>query len=306
MRLARATTIAIELAPASAVLAYWVLLHKLSGLRADHVAMGAIILILSYGGTRLLKIRAFILPFLLTAIVYDSQRFYSDWLRGPVHVREPYDFDLKYFGVLYEGRYVTLNQWWQHHLHPVLDLFCGAAYILYVPEFLGLAAYLALRAGSSARAIAGRMMWAFFWLNMMGYSTYYWYAAAPPWYVAAYGLATPPRKVPPDLAGCARFDQILGIPVFREWYARSADVFGAIPSLHVAYPLLGVFYAFRAKKLRPVTIAFYLWMCLAAVYLNHHYILDILWGSAYAVIVASAVELHHWHKVRPRLLATPA
>ena len=28
-----------------------------------------------------------------------------------------------------------------------------------------------------------------------------------------------------------------------------------------------------------------MFMCFAAVYMNHHYILDLIWGSAYTVLV---------------------
>jgi membrane-associated phospholipid phosphatase len=68
-------------------------------------------------------------------------------------------------------------------------------------------------------------------------------------------------------------------------YGRSADVFGAIPSLHIAYPLLAAFFAFQFGALRIFCFCFYLLMCFSAVYLNHHYILDIIWGSAYALVV---------------------
>lgn len=129
------------------------------------------------------------------------------------------------------------------------------------------------------------MPWAFFWLNLIGYSTYYWYAAAPPWYVELYGLGPAKMDVAAHSAGCARFDQILGTHFFSEMYGRAADVFGAIPSLHVAYPLLAVYFAFQYGSLRLFCVGFYLLMCFSAVYLNHHYMLDIIWGSTYALCV---------------------
>ena len=91
-------------------------------------------------------------------------------------------------------------------------------------------------------------------------------------------------------AGCLRFDAALGIHAFSNMYGKAADVFGAIPSLHVAYPLMAVFFAFRFGTGRIFAICFYLLMCFSAVYLNHHYILDILWGSAYAILVSVIVD----------------
>ena len=87
----------------------------------------------------------------------------------------------------------------------------------------------------------------------------------------------------PHLAGCARFDALVGIPIFREWYGKSADVHGAIPSLHIAYPLMMAYYSLRFGALRAWSIFFYVLMCFSAVYLNHHYILDVIWGSVYAI-----------------------
>ena len=118
-------------------------------------------------------------------------------------------------------------------------------------------------------------MWAFFFVNILGYSTYYWYAAAPPWYVASYGLGPADLSVQASAAGCLRFDELLGTHFFTGMYGRAADVFGAVPSLHVAYPLQSVYYAFRYGSLRIFSILFYLSMCFSAVYLNHHYIIDI-------------------------------
>jgi len=120
---------------------------------------------------------------------------------------------------------------------------------------------------------------------MLGYTTYYWFPAAPPWYVSLHGLGPANLSVAPNPAGAIRFDELLGTHFFTEMYGRSADVFGAIPSLHVAYPLLSLLYALELGSLRTFTFVFYAIMCFSAVYLNHHYVLDILWGSTYTVLV---------------------
>ena len=44
-------------------------------------------------------------------------------------------------------------------------------------------------------------------------------------------------------------------------------------------------------------------MCFSAVYLNHHYILDILWGSSYAVLVTIVMELSSEWRDRKALTA---
>ena len=247
------------------------------------------------------------MPFLLTGILYDSQRFYADYLRGPIHVTEPYNFDKRFFGIhVADGRVLTPNEWWQLHTHPALDLITGFAYLVFFGAFViecGYFYFWVSRKGTETmsparvREKAKRMVWSFLWLNLVGYSTYYWYAASPPWYVALYGLGPARTDVPANPAGCLRFDQLLGTHFFSEMYGRAADVHGAIPSLHVAYPFLALLFAFQFKRLRIFSICFYALMCFSAVYLNHHYILDILWGSSYAIILTVVLDYYfEWRK----------
>ncbi len=280
--------------PMIALVAYWATLFALNGLRTDHLATGSIILILNYSGKWGRNFLKFFLPFFLTGVVYDSQRFYSDRIRGPIHIKEPYLFDKSHFGISTSQGVLTPNEWCQLHTHPALDLVTGFAYLVFILAFALICGYFIYQLRSRAKSLkektqlterALQIPWAFFWLNLLGYSTYYWYAAAPPWYVAAYGFGPAQLEVSASSAGCIRFDQILGTHFFSEMYGRAADVFGAIPSLHVAYPLLAVYFAFQFKIARTFSVGFYLLMCFSAVYLNHHYILDILWGSSYALWV---------------------
>lgn len=288
-----------KLSPVVLATFYLALLAFFGVFRSDHPALATIALILWYAGPRLRFLFDFLLPLLLVGVIYDSMRIYSDLIRGPIHVREPYFFDKTLFGInTPEGR-LTPNEWWQKHTHPILDLISGFFYLCFISIYVLVCMFFcfrlprtgtATRAPEWIRAQAYRPMWAFFFVNILGYSTYYWYAAAPPWYVAEHGLGPANLAVSASAAGALRFDALLGTHFFTGMYGRAADVFGAVPSLHVAYPLQSVFYAFRYGALRAFTLSFYLIMCFSAVYLNHHYILDILWGSLYALLVCVALE----------------
>ncbi|MCM2279928.1 MAG: phosphatase PAP2 family protein [Oligoflexia bacterium] len=299
--------------PALGVITYWLALLSLGayrgGFRLDHLLLGAAILALSYGGRRALAFRRFLLPLLLTALIYDAQRFLPDFVRGAVHVSEPYEFDRRFFGIPLAGGLLTPNEWWQLNTHPLLDFLTGLAYLVFIAVFVGSAAYFELvaavrgtasRLSSWIRPRASAPMWSFFWVNMLGYGTYHLYPAAPPWYVALHGFGPARLDVAPNPAGCARFDELLGTRLFEVMYGRSADVFGAIPSLHVAYPLITVYFAFRFGALRVAATGFYFWMCFSAVYLNHHYVLDVLWGSAYALAVAGAIDRYYERRLAIR------
>lgn len=309
-----------KVGPAVFVAVYWLTLHALNGFRSDHLSIGLALLALYYAGGTFKVIFRFFLPVLATGIIYDSQRFYSDYIRGPIRVAEPYQFDKYFFGINVSSpsglntaaSRLTPNEWFQLHTHPALDLFTGFFYLFFIAIFIGFGAYFVFfrsRTGTpkvSAEQLKLRapgIMWSFLWLNLLGYSTYYWYAAAPPWYVALYGLGPADLTAQANPAGCIRFDELLGTHFFTGMYGRSADVFGAIPSLHVAYPFLAVFYAHRFGALRGFAWFFYLAMFFSAVYLNHHYVLDVIWGSAYAVIVGVIVERVICRRAEARLLA---
>ena len=289
-----------KIGPALFVAVYLSALYALHGLTQDHINICKALLILSYGGRLLRPLLRFFLPLIATAITYDSQRFYSDYIRGPIHVTEPYAFDKFFFGIhTAQGAILTPNEWCQLHTHPALDVITGFMYLFFIAIYVLFAAYFVFyrsRTGTAkikAAEIAKRspgLMWGFYFLNVLGYSTYYWYAAAPPWYVSEYGLGPANMSVQASAAGCLRFDQILGTHFFTGMYGRAADVFGAIPSLHVAYPLMAVYFAFRFGAGRIFAISFYLLMCFSAVYLNHHYILDILWGSTYAILISLIID----------------
>jgi membrane-associated phospholipid phosphatase len=291
--------------PTLFVLVYWGALFALHGLRSDHFLIGGIILFLSVGGPSANVILRFLFPVLLTGIVYDSMRYYADYFRGTVHVAFPYEFDKRFFGINTPAGRLTPNEWWQKHTYPALDLIAGFFYLCFIAIYIGISAFHAfvvpLRTKDpvvrrKAERLGPYVTWAFFFLNVLGYTTYYWFPAAPPWYVARYGLGPARMDTVASAAGAVRFDALLGTHFFTGMYGRATDVFGAIPSLHVAYPLLSVLFAFSIGSLRVVAVGFYLIMCFSAIYLNHHYMLDILWGSTYAILVFLVLRRYAFRK----------
>jgi hypothetical protein len=284
--------------PGALVGSWWLALRLLGMLNTDHLTIGFAILALAYLGRATESFLKLILPAILTVIIYDSKRGYSHLIRSSyIRVQEPYLFDKFFFGISTPEGVLTPNEWLQKNTHWLLDLVTGFFYLGFVAIFVLMGIhfrYLLPRLAAKARtglspewirARAHSMFWAFFWVNMLGYSTYHWYPAAPPWYVTLHGLGPADLSTRPNPAGCIRFDQLLGTNFFTAMYDRSADVFGAIPSLHVSYPLLAMLFAFELRSLRIFGVFFYAIMCFAAVYLNHHYIIDLIWGSAYTVLV---------------------
>jgi len=264
---------------------------NLGGLRLDHFLIAGTAMLLWYLGPRFRNIFYFFLPLFLVGVVYDSMRYYADIIRGPIHINEPHDFDLFFFGINHQGVQITPNEWFQLHTSPILDVITGFFYLAFIPIYVLISAYFCFFIAPLHKPQERfHPMWAFFWVNVLGYSTYYWYAAAPPWYLAQYGNGPIQTNIAASAAGAIRFDLFFGTHFFSGMYGRAADIFGAIPSLHVAYPLQAVFYAFRYGKLKAFSLFFYFIMCFSAVYLNHHYLLDIIWGSTYAIFICVIFE----------------
>lgn len=259
----------------------------LGGLRTDHGWLAAGVLAGYYAGPRVRPVLHFILPLVIVGVVYDAQRYWAESVRATVRVAEPYHWELHWFGIRTAAGLVTPAAWWQTHTHAVLDLLSGAAYLTFIPIFVAAAAWWRFK---ERRAGAEAVMWAMLWLNLAGYVAYLIYPAAPPWYVDHYGLGPAVLSAPPEVGGTVRFDALLGVHWFADYYGRNANIFGAIPSLHVGQTFLAVLYAWQFRSLRTLTTLLWLLVFFASVYLNHHYIVDGLVGMGFAVAAWAAMQ----------------
>jgi inositol phosphorylceramide synthase catalytic subunit len=272
--------------PPAIGLLYIAAVGLLGGLRGDHVLVGLLGFLDLYNERSRLFLRVFF-PFMLTGAIFDSMRYYY-WqgIDGRVYVAEPYLFERRWFGV--GGR--TLNELFLEHHWAALDLACGFAYLVYVAEYLLLAMVAFFRGRLDVASTLART---FLLVNVMGFATYFVYAAAPPWYVTQYGLGPARMDVQPAAAAATRFDVLLGTHFFDSMYGRGVDVFGAYPSLHVAYPFVALLLAFRVPELRWArwpAVLFFALICLSAVYLQHHYVTDAVLGVLYASVALAAVS----------------
>jgi len=266
-------------------LAYVVSLAGIGQLHAPNVFLGALGFLDLYNEKTRQFLRTF-LPCILTGAIYDSFRFaLHPLIDGRIHVAGPYVLDRMLFGV---GGH-TLNEVFARHHWAAADLVAGVTYLVYVVEYLALAMLLFFRGG---RARARTFARGFLVVNLLGFVTYVVYPAAPPWYVAQHGLGAAQLHAAPSAAGALRFDALLHTHVFANAYAHSVAVFGALPSLHVAYPALAALLVLRTAALRwarAMTIVYALLICGSAVYLQHHYVIDVVLGLVYAVISAGTV-----------------
>jgi hypothetical protein len=271
------------------------------GLRWDHVAMAVAATCLAYASKGTKRLFIGMIPLSAVAFLYDGMRLFKNVGLTPssVHVCDFRKVELRWFGVASGTSRVTLQDWFQvHHALP-LDLFSAVPYGIFLYLVVGYAVFLMKRDFAAQQ----RFAWGFFLLNLAGFVTYHLYPVAPPWYFHKYGCSVDLSAPPDPGTSLARVDAWLGFPYFHRFYSRASDIFGAVPSLHVAYPLLMIIEGWRQHGAagRLPLLLFYFSMCFAATYLDHHWVIDIIAGSTYACLVAWLMR-----RIIPRVLPVAA
>jgi hypothetical protein len=281
----------------------WALFWAARGqLRWDHVAMAVLVTALAYGTVKTKRLTVGLYPVALVGLFYDAMRFVKNvgLSESTVHLCDLRAAELRWFGVGTSAARVTLHDWLQARATTGLDLFFAVPYGTFIYVILAYAVFLFLR----HFPILQRFTWGFFALNVAGFLTYHLYPAAPPWYFHQHGCAIDLGAAASAGPNLMRVDALIGVGYFHGFYGRSSDVFGAVPSLHVAYPLLMITEGWRLHRWlgRTLMVAFYLWMCCAAVYLDHHWIIDIILGSGYALAVALGIrQVDRFRRARAEL-----
>jgi membrane-associated phospholipid phosphatase len=267
-----------------AIVAYLVVAHFTFGNRPEQFLLCGLMIAASTWSARTRRFARGMLPFLLMGMVYDCLRLLHPLVKSmSVRVAEPYHIEKTLFGLGSGSARITLNEFFARHHWGGTDLACGMAYMIYLYVAIGFAVGIAL-VGTRHDRLLSRYGWTFFFVNVAAFAIYCLCPTAPPWYVATHGLGPADINTAPSPAALVRFDAMVGIPYFAEFYRRSADVFGAIPSLHCAYPLVVFLYARELgnRWLSAVLLCFYLLVMFSAVYLQHHYLLDALLGTMLA------------------------
>lgn len=249
--------------------------------RWEYVAVLAAVGGLAFWNARSKKLYVGLYPIALLGLVYDAMRFVESvgLTAGRVHLCDLRALDARLIGSS-DGS--TVHDWLQAHSLPWLDRLAAIPYGTFIFMEIGFAIFLFFK---SEQAIA-RFGWTFLLMNLMGFATYHLVPAAPPWYFHAHGCAVDLTAHASEGPNLARVDAWLGVRYFHGFYGRSNDVFGALPSLHVAYPALILLEGWRWMRApgRAFFVLYTALMAFAAVYLDHHWVVDVLLGLAYVVV----------------------
>lgn len=267
---------------ASISVAYLIVSYFVIGFKPEQVFISGLFfaLYIISKGTRNFLLT--LLPFIVFWIIFDYMKALPNYKFNTVHIGDLYDLEKSIFGIQYQGSLHTLNEYWELNRTTFLDVINGLFYLCWMPVPISFAAYLFVK----NRRAALEFCLTFLLVNFVGFIGYYGYPAAPPWYVHYYGFAFD-HATPGNVAGLAGFDRFFGVEIFHGLYAKSSNVFAAMPSLHASYATVSVYYAFKKNvatgwKIGLAIVALGTWF--AAIYTNHHYVLDVLVGIAGALI----------------------
>jgi hypothetical protein len=260
--------------PGGFFLAFCTILALAGELRPEHILVTALVSVTAYTNARTKRFLVDMLPYVAIGLGYDLVRYPRDLLLRPENVMACglRDAELALFPA---GSGQTWQDFFAKHHHVAADLLAAIPYSIFIYFAFAYAAYLFFVDRPRMRYF----LWALAIGNYLSFVMWLVVPAAPPWYIRAHGceidLATLPNP-----AGLARVDDFFQINYFHKFYSRSASVFGAMPSMHCAYPVIGLLTAWKSIgwKTRPLHLLYAVWMFAAAVYLDHHWILDAIGG----------------------------
>ncbi|MDF7814875.1 phosphatase PAP2 family protein [Hymenobacter sp. YC55] len=226
--------------------------------------------------------------FVVFWILYDYMKAFPNYTYRAVDIAPLYNAEKLLFGIPFQGKSLTPNEFWLINHNALLDVVCGIFYLCWVPVPLAFAGYLFFK----NRPLFFEFSLTFLLVNLLGFTVYYLHPAAPPWYVQQHGFAFQPLTMG-STAGLSRFDALFGVNIFASIYAKNSNIFAAMPSLHSAYPVVVLYYAIRNNSGIFVQIfgVIMAGIWFAAVYTSHHYVLDVAAGVCTALLGLGLMQL---------------
>jgi len=278
------------------IIVYFVAINQVIHIRPDHAFLALVVFSLVLGKKRSKQFLIDWSPFIFFWIAYDMMRGIADSIRHVIQVAPPFKLELYLFGPLFGGQ---IPSFYFEHFQAIhdgtlvkilLDIMGANFYTIHfsAPLILGWIFWHTM----SDRPLFYHFIYTITILNMMALVTFMIYPAAPPWYVYRFGLIQPTGWIAGSAGGLMNFDKLIGTKFLQSfWDTFNSNLFAAIPSLHGAYPCVITFFAMKKlRRLRLLWLIYPAGTWFSAVYLNEHYIVDLIIGLVYAVIAYCSVK----------------
>jgi membrane-associated phospholipid phosphatase len=228
---------------------------------------------------------------------YDRLRLVQPYLLARVSVDLPFQIERWMFGWLVAGEAPphALRAWLAAHSGEVLgNAISFTAQLIYLSHLIIFPALMFIWWTKSEwckgnRENFSRYVKAFTLLHALAILGYLLLPVAPPWWVSLYGNAHPSA----ELVAQTNLAMAMDGALVQRMIQTAPMWFGAVPSLHGAYPVLFFLLAWRNRKpwLLTVIAIYGLMMWASTVILNQHYIIDLLAG---ALTAFAAYKLSEW------------
>ncbi|MHA2275172.1 MAG: phosphatase PAP2 family protein [Candidatus Kariarchaeaceae archaeon] len=233
-------------------------------------------------------------PFLILWFTYDLMRSIADDHKH-INVVPIYDLEHDLFGWMFGGEIPAF--WAQNYQHWILSAVAAFYYTMHMvtPIIVGSVIYYK----SDDREKFKEFSYAFLMTSYMALITFALYPVAPPWYIwnegAGYNFDQPTELVgiPGSAAGLIEVDRLIGMPVFSKFYGRfNTNPYAALPSLHAAYAFISAFYTIEKYGWKRTwwIVIYPIGVMASAVYLNHHFVVDLILGIIYVVVSIKTVR----------------
>lgn len=219
-------------------------------------------------------------PFLLLFFAYEVMRGFAAKTGFPPHDISSLEL------TLFLGRIPTLVlQSAFYHPDSVGWLDLGGIFFYFMHFVLPVAVGFVL--WLSSRELYWRYAAALLLLSFLAFITYLFFPSTPPWIQFPDEVHKVTRETVEFKLRLAYFVS----PIYETLYRFDPNDYAAFPSLHAAYPVLAVIYAWRPhRKLALLLIAWTACVWFSIVYLGEHYVVDALDGVVYVVVSVLLVE----------------
>ncbi len=237
-------------------------------------------------------------PIISFFIMYDMLRAIADDNRY-IYVKEPFEAEQLFFAPFFGGNIPSF--WLDRIQNPVITAIAAFLYSLHIfmPIFLG---YLLWRKEETRKQFF-EFAWTLTLTSYFALFTFWLFPVAPPWWIWSHGFAQPDTLMVSheSAAGLKIIDKMIGFNLFSNIYGTlNSNPFAAVPSLHAAYSFLVAFFAIRNYgKKGSIAIIYPIGIYFSALYLKHHYLIDLILGTVYALI-ATYIATRLVYKPQPR------
>ncbi len=222
-------------------------------------------------------------PFILFWLSYDVMRVFGTHMLERVSVGPPWRWESWLF-LSPEGSIwpFYFTHWIERHGTAwAARLLIGYCNLIYLSQLFIVPLTTLFIWHRRQDVLFRRLLWSFAALHLLTLCIYIGYPAAPPWWVYENGV-TQPTVLHSMPVGFPTGSTLSGL------FHLSPNRFAAIPSLHGAYPLLFLLVlAMHGVRTRWILV-FSLYaasMWFSCVFLNQHYIVDLLIGAALVAVV---------------------